>query len=48
MKKYRFYYWFNAMTTEVYIRANTEQEALEKFRELKGDRKIISIEECDY
>lgn len=45
MKTYRFYYWFGSITTECYIKATNEQSAKEKFKELKGDRTVISIEE---
>ena len=44
MKKFRGVYWFNSCTTECYVRANNEQEALEKFKELKGEKRIVSIE----
>lgn len=48
MKKYRIYYWFNAaITTECYIKANSEQEAVEKFHKMKGDKRIITIEEWE-
>ena len=44
MKKFRIMYWFNSCTTEYYVRANNEQEASEKFKELKGEKRIVSIE----
>ena len=46
MKKYRFVYWFNSCMTECYVNANNEQEALEKFTERKGEKRIVSIEMC--
>ncbi len=46
MKTYRFYYIFCSCTTECYIKANTEEEAKQKFIEKKGERVIISIELC--
>lgn len=44
MKKYRIVYWFNSCTTECYIKADNKNEALEKFKELKGEKRIINIE----
>lgn len=44
MKKFRFVYWFNSCITECYVRADDEQKALEKFKELKGEKRIINIE----
>lgn len=48
MKTFRFLYWFNSCETECYVKAENEQEALEKFRERKGDRRIVSIERCRF
>ena len=48
MKRFRFLYWFNSCMTEVYIKANNMQKALEKFKDLKGDKKIVSIEETEF
>lgn len=45
MKRFRFEYWFGSCITEVYIKAENRQKALERFRDLKGDKRIISIEE---
>ena len=45
MKNYRFYYIFCSCTTETYIRANSKEEAIEKFKQQKGDRTILNIEE---
>ena len=44
MKKYRIVYWFGSCITEWYVKANDEQEALKKFKELKGEKEIINIE----
>ena len=44
MKKFRVVYWFNSCIAECYVRANNEQEASEKFKELKGEKRIVSIE----
>lgn len=46
MTKYRIVYWFNACTTECYIVTNSKENALKRFREIKGNKTIISIEEC--
>lgn len=45
MKKYRILYWSGSMRTEYIVKANNEEEAEKKFREIKGDRNIIDIEE---
>lgn len=45
MKKFRIMYWFNSCTTECYVKADDEAKALEKFKKLKGEKQIISIEE---
>lgn len=45
MKKYRFVYWFGSITTECYINANSQEEAIELFKEKKGDMHIVNIEE---
>lgn len=44
MKKFRIVYWFNSCITECYVKADNEAGALEKFKELKGEKRIISIE----
>ena len=44
MKTYRFYYFKCSYTSEVYIKANSLEEAEKKFRELKGDVLILSVE----
>lgn len=44
MKKFRITYWFNSCITEFYVIAGSEQKALEKFKELRGEKKIIGIE----
>lgn len=46
MKRYRFVYWFNSCITECYVTANNEQDALAKFRERKGEKRIVSVERC--
>lgn len=46
MNTYRFVYWFNSCTTEWYVKAGSKEEAVEKFRDLKGNSTIINIEEC--
>lgn len=45
MKKFRFVYLFNSCMTEHYVSASNKQEALEKFKERKGERTIVNIEE---
>jgi hypothetical protein len=47
MKRFRIEYWFNSCITEIYIKAENKQKALERFRELKGEKKIVSIEETE-
>ena len=44
MKKFRIVYWFNSCITEHYVKANDKMEAMEKFKQLKGDKRIVSIE----
>lgn len=44
MRSFRIVYWFNSCITECYVRADNEQMALEKFKELKGEKKIVDIE----
>lgn len=44
MKKFRIMYWFNSCITECYVRADNEQSALKKFKELKGEKRIVGIE----
>lgn len=47
MATYRFYYWFNAnITTETYIKAESLEQAKQKFKAMKGDKSIINIEEA--
>ena len=47
MKKFRILYFINAFTTEYFMKANNEEEARNKFRDLKGENPVIlSIEEC--
>lgn len=46
MNTYRIVYWFNSCTTECYLKALTEQGAIEKFKTVKGDRNIVNIEMC--
>lgn len=45
MKKYRILYWLGSMKTEYVVKANSTEEAKKKFREIKGDKNIIDIEE---
>ena len=45
MKKFRIMYWFNSCVTECYVRADNEQKALENFKKIKGEKKIVSIEQ---
>lgn len=47
MKLFRFVYWFNSCTTEWFVRANNKEEAIKRFKEHKGDSKIVNIEECN-
>ena len=48
MKTYRIVYWFNAcIMTECYIKANNEQEAIDKFKDRKGERMVVNIEESN-
>ena len=44
MKKFRIMYWFNSCITECYVKADNEQKALKKFKELKGEKRIVCIE----
>jgi hypothetical protein len=44
MKTYRFVYWFNVVITELYIKAENKEKAIEIFRKRKGNRKIVNIE----
>lgn len=45
MKTFRIMYWFNSCITECYIKGETEEQALETFKSVKGDKTISSIEE---
>ena len=45
MKKYRILYWLGSMKTEYVVKAKNKEEAKKKFREIKGDKNIIDIEE---
>lgn len=45
MKKYRILYWLGSMQTEYIVKADSTEEAEKKFREIKGDKNIIDIEE---
>lgn len=44
MTVYRFVYEFGSVRTESFVKANSEEEAIEKFRKTKGDKKIFNIE----
>lgn len=43
MKQYRIIYWFGSIRTEWITRAETEQDAVEKFVREKGEEKRNSI-----
>ena len=45
MKKFKIVYWAGLCEIEIHIRADNRQKALERFRDLKGDKRIISIED---
>lgn len=45
MKNYRIIYWLGSIRTECIVKASNTEEAKKKFRETKGDRTIIDIEE---
>ena len=45
MKKYRILYWLGSIKTEHVVKASNKEEAEKKFREVKGDKNIIGIEE---
>lgn len=45
MKKFRIVYWFNSCVTECYVGADDEDGARAKFKSLKGDKNIVSVEE---
>lgn len=45
MKKYRILYWLGSMKTEYVVKASSTEEAVKKFREIKGGKNIIDIEE---
>ena len=48
MKIYWFYYWFNAnITTECYLKANSQEDAVKKFIAMKGNKEIINMAETD-
>jgi len=47
MKKYRIIYCFGSMRTDWIVKAGSEEEAREKFIQIKGDKKIIRIEEVE-
>lgn len=47
MKVYRIVYWFNSITTEKYIKADSKEEAIEKFNKITSGKTIISIEEVE-
>lgn len=47
MKKYRITYQSNTYTTEYFVKAENEEAAEKKFREVKGNNpKIVSIDEA--
>lgn len=45
MKTFRFLYWLNSYMRDCYVKADDEQEALEKFKELPGERIIVRFKE---
>lgn len=45
MKKYRILYWLGSMKTEYIVKASNKQEAEKKFKETKGNKNIVDIEE---
>ena len=45
MKTFRFLYWLDSILTDCYVKADNEQEALEKFKELPGERIIVRFKE---
>ena len=45
MKKYRILYWLGSMKTDCIVKADSAEEAEKKFKEIKGDKNIIDIEE---
>lgn len=45
MKKYRILYWLGSMKTEYVVKASNKEDAEKKFREIKGDKNIIDIED---
>lgn len=49
MKKWRIFYWLGSMTTEMYIKADSKEDAIAKFEILTGRGKdyILNIEEVD-
>lgn len=46
MNIYRIVYWFDSCTTECYLKAVNEKEAVERFKTVKGDRNVINVETC--
>ena len=46
MKLYRIIYQFNSIVTDFYLRANSEEEAVEKFVQIKGEKEIYHVIEC--
>lgn len=49
MKKWRIFYWLGSMTTEMFVKADSEEDAITKFEILTGRGKdyIINTEEWD-
>lgn len=45
MKKYRILYWLGSMKTDYVVKASNKEEAEKKFKEIKGDKNIVEIEE---
>ena len=46
VKVYRFYFWYHTITTDCYLKATSEEDAVKKFQQRYGTSEIISIEDC--
>jgi hypothetical protein len=47
MKRYKIIYYFNAYRTQWFVKAESEEDAINKFRRIKGKHEIISISEAE-
>lgn len=45
MKRFLFQYWDGEQVARWYTKVKSEEEAKAKFRKLKGDKTVLSIEE---